>query len=72
MAPGLEKVFERFDHIFVVEMNDEGVYGQGQLATLLRSRFCNPKIRSICKTDGLTFKIREIIAGIDDFISVTS
>ncbi len=72
MAPGLEKVFDRYDHIFVVEMNDEGVYGQGQLATLLRSRFCNPKIRSICKTDGLTFKIREIIAGIDDFIAVTA
>ncbi len=72
MAPGLEAVFDRFDHIFVVEMNDEGIYGQGQLATLLRSRFCNPKIRSICKTDGLAFKIQEIIAGIDDFIAVTA
>ncbi|MEM1294069.1 MAG: 2-oxoacid:acceptor oxidoreductase subunit alpha [Verrucomicrobiota bacterium] len=70
MAPGLGDIFDRFNHIFVVEMNDEGLYGQGQLATLLRSRFCNPKIQSICKTDGLTFRIREIIDGIDEYLAI--
>src|SRR2546422_6703537 len=39
---------------FVVELNDEGIYGYGQLAGLLRARFCDPRIRSINKTDGLT------------------
>ena len=35
-------------------MNDEGIYGFGQLATILRARYCEPKIRSLTKTDGLT------------------
>ena len=42
-------------------MNDEGLYGYGQLAGLLRARYCDPKIRGITKTDGLTFKVREIL-----------
>jgi 2-oxoglutarate ferredoxin oxidoreductase subunit alpha len=47
--------------VLVVEMNDEGLYGYGQFAGLLRARFCDPKIRGLTKTDGLTFKVREII-----------
>lgn len=58
---GLEAVFARFNHVVTVEMNDEGLYGYGQLAGLLRSRYCDPKIRSLTKTDGLTFKVREIV-----------
>ena len=40
---------------------DEGLYGFGQLGALLRSRFCDPKICGINKTDGLTFKVKEIL-----------
>ena len=58
---GLEEIFDGFTHIRVVEMNDEGVYGFGQLAGILRARYCNPKILSLNKADGLTFKVREII-----------
>jgi 2-oxoglutarate ferredoxin oxidoreductase subunit alpha len=58
---GLEKIFANFNHIFVVEMNDEGLYGFGQLASLLRVRYCDPKIRSIAKTDGLTWKVKDIL-----------
>lgn len=61
LAPGLEKTFARFKHILVVEINDEGIYGFGQLATLLRARYCNPAIGSITKTDGLTYKVSEIV-----------
>ncbi|MFO1497549.1 MAG: 2-oxoacid:acceptor oxidoreductase subunit alpha [Verrucomicrobiota bacterium] len=61
LPPGLEDIFAGFNHVFVVEMNDEGLYGYGQLATLLRARYCDPKIRGINKTDGLTFKVREIV-----------
>src|SRR5438874_5649552 len=61
LPPGLEDIFAGFNHVFVVEMNDEGIYGYGQLAGLLRARYCDPKIRSITKTDGLTFKVREIL-----------
>jgi 2-oxoglutarate ferredoxin oxidoreductase subunit alpha len=58
---GLEKIFEGFNHVLVVEMNDEGVYGFGQLAGILRARYCDPKIESVTKTDGLTYRVREIL-----------
>jgi 2-oxoglutarate ferredoxin oxidoreductase subunit alpha len=58
---GLENIFSGFNHILVVEMNDEGLYGYGQLGGLLRARYGDAKIRGITKTDGLTFKVREII-----------
>ncbi|MEO6995592.1 MAG: 2-oxoacid:acceptor oxidoreductase subunit alpha [Lacunisphaera sp.] len=58
---GLGEIFARYRKILVVEINDEGLYGFGQLATLLRSRYCNPAIASITKTDGLTYKISEIV-----------
>src|SRR6266496_1142208 len=58
---GLENIFSGFNHVLVVELNDEGLYGYGQLAGLLRGRYCDPKIRGINKTDGLTFKVKEIL-----------
>ena len=58
---GLENVFSGFHHVLVVEMNDEGLYGYGQLAGMLRARYCDPKIRGINKADGLTWKVREIL-----------
>ncbi len=58
---GLEEIFKGFHHIFVVELNDEGIYGYGQLASLLRARYCDPKIRGINKSDGLTWKVKEIL-----------
>jgi len=61
----LEAIFNRYAKILVVEMNDEGLYGYGQLASLLRARYCNPAIQSLAKTDGLTFKIKEIMQGIE-------
>jgi 2-oxoglutarate ferredoxin oxidoreductase subunit alpha len=61
LPPGLENIFSGFNSIRVVEMNDEGLYGYGQLAGLLRARYCDPKIRGINKTDGLTWKVKEIL-----------
>jgi 2-oxoglutarate ferredoxin oxidoreductase subunit alpha len=61
---GLEKIFANFQRVVVVEMNDQGVYGFGQLATLLRARFCEPKIESLTKTDGLTYRVKEILEGV--------
>ena len=61
---GLEKIWPKFKRIVVVEMNDLGVYGYGQFATILRARYCEPKIESVTKTDGLTFRIKEILDGV--------
>jgi len=58
---GLDEIFRGFRHIFVVELNDEGVYGYGQLAGVLRARYCDARIRGITKTDGLTWKVKEIL-----------
>jgi len=66
LPPELERIFARYRQIFVVEMNDRGLYGYGQLASLLRARYANPAIRSITKTDGLAFKVSEILAGIKE------
>jgi 2-oxoglutarate ferredoxin oxidoreductase subunit alpha len=65
LPPGLDNVFSGFNHVFVVEMNDEGLYGYGgQLAAILRARFCDARIRGINKTDGLTWKVKEILAAV--------
>jgi 2-oxoglutarate ferredoxin oxidoreductase subunit alpha len=61
---GLENIFSGFHHVFVVEMNDEGFYGYGQLAGMIRARYCDPKIRGINKTDGLTWKVKELLAAV--------
>ncbi len=58
---GLENIFAGFNNIFVVEMNDEGLYGFGQLGAILRARYCDARIQGINKTDGLTWKVREIL-----------
>lgn len=58
---GLEKIFSGFTHVVVVELNDEGIYGYGQLAAILRARYTDSRIRSVTKTDGLTWKVKEIL-----------
>lgn len=65
LAPGLEAIFARYKKVLVVEMNDEGLYGYGQLATLLRARYAIPTIGSVTKTDGLTFRIAEIVSSVN-------
>jgi len=69
LPPGLENIFAGFNHVFVVEMNDEGLYGTGQLGQLLRGRYCEAKIRGITKTDGLTWKVRDILSRAKDAVS---
>jgi 2-oxoglutarate/2-oxoacid ferredoxin oxidoreductase subunit alpha len=65
LPPGLDDIFRRYASVLVVEMNDQGLYGFGQMATLLRARYALPSIRSITKTDGLTFRVSEIVSGVD-------
>jgi 2-oxoglutarate ferredoxin oxidoreductase subunit alpha len=69
LPPGLDLIFGYFKQIVVVEMNDEGLYGYGQLAALLRARFLDKRIRSITKTDGLTWKVKEIRERVRPFLA---
>jgi 2-oxoglutarate ferredoxin oxidoreductase subunit alpha len=61
LPPGLDRILAGFKRVLVTEINDEGLYGFGQLAGLLRARLADPRIEGINKTDGLTWKVREII-----------
>ena len=63
---GLEEIFSRFKRIYVVEMNDGGVHGYGQLAGVLRARFADPRIQGINKTDALRWKVWEIIDRVNE------
>ncbi|HEX4343863.1 MAG TPA: 2-oxoacid:acceptor oxidoreductase subunit alpha [Verrucomicrobiae bacterium] len=69
LPEGLENIFSGFNHVIVVEMNDEGIYGYGQLATILRGKICDPKIRGVNKADGLTWKVKEILAAVKAKVS---
>jgi len=55
------EIFDRFKKVKTVELNDKGIYDVGQLGMLLRAVTGKANIGSICKTDGLTFKVKEII-----------
>jgi 2-oxoglutarate ferredoxin oxidoreductase subunit alpha len=68
---GLETTFARYHKIVVAELNDEGVYGFGQFTMMLRARYAMPNIVSVTKTDGLTFKVSEIVAGVGKHIEST-
>lgn len=69
LAPGLAEIFRRYRKVVVCEINDQGLYGYGQLAMLLRAAYADPRIVSVCKTDGLTFKVREIVAGVQSHLT---
>jgi 2-oxoglutarate/2-oxoacid ferredoxin oxidoreductase subunit alpha len=64
MKRSIGEILDRFDKVYTVELNDQGVYGFGQMATVLRSVTARPNIQSIAKTDGLTFKVSEILSQI--------
>ena len=72
MPPGLDAVFKRYRHVLVVEMNDPGLYGYGQMAMLLRACYAMPHIASVAKTDGLTFKVNEIVVGVNKRVDLNS
>jgi len=45
LPPGLENIFAGFNHVFVVEMNDEGLYGTASLPVCCGARYCDQKLR---------------------------
>jgi 2-oxoglutarate ferredoxin oxidoreductase subunit alpha len=69
---GLEETFARYHKVVVAELNDEGLHGYGQLAMMLRARYAMPNIVSVTKTDGLTFKVSEMVAGVARHIESTA
>ncbi len=68
---GLEATFARYKKVVVAELNDQGLYGFGQFTMMLRARYAMPHIVSVTKTDGLTFKVSEIVAGVGKHLENT-
>jgi 2-oxoglutarate ferredoxin oxidoreductase subunit alpha len=54
--------------VLVVELNDEGFNGYGQLATLLRAKHTESKIKGLTKTDGLTWRVGEIVDRVHQYL----
>ena len=69
LPAGLQEAFTKYKHVVVVEINDSGVYGYGQLAMLLRAAYAMPHITSVTKTDGLAYRIREIVTGVEKVLA---
>ena len=69
LNPNLDELFSRFTHILVPEINDPGIYGFGQLATMLRAKTCNPGIQSLNKIQGLTFRVKEIVIKAEEVLA---
>jgi len=69
LNPNLEKIFKGFKHILVPEINDSGLYGYGQLATMLRAQTCNPAIQSMNKMQGLGFRVKEIVTKAEEILA---
>ena len=69
LNPNLGEVFAGFKHILVPEINDPGLYGFGQLATMLRATTCNPGIQSLNKIQGLTFRVKEIVTKAEEVLA---
>ena len=61
LNPNLGDIFQQFKAVLVPEINDSGLYGYGQLATMLRAQTCNPAIQSMNKMQGLGFRVKEIV-----------
>ena len=72
LPPGLDDIFAGFNTILVAEMNDEGLYGYGQLAGLLRARYCDARIKGLNKTDGLNWRVKEILDGIEAHLGAST
>ncbi len=69
MPARMPEILTKYKHVVVAELNDYGVYGYGQLAMMMRAAFCLPNISSVCKTDGLAYRIREIVTGVEKIMA---
>ena len=65
LEPGLAKIIRNFKHVLVAELN------MGQLRTILRAEFLIDCI-GLNKIQGQPFKVREVIAAIEDLLGGTA
>ena len=70
LPPGLAEIFAAYKNILVVELNEGGVNGCGQLGRLLRSETCLPQIRGVTKSDGASFRVKEVLERVREILDL--
>jgi len=68
---GLAEIFASYENILVVELNEGGVNGCGQLGRLLRAETCAPQIRGVTKSDGASFRVKEVLDRVRESLGVS-
>ena len=72
LPPGLAEKFAAYRNVLVVELNEGGVNGCGQLGRLLRAETCLPQIRGITKSDGASFRVGEVLGRVREILDMAS
>ena len=68
LPPALAGIFTKYDNVLVVELNEGGVNGCGQLGRLLRAETCQPQIRGVTKSDGGSFRVSEVLGRVREIL----
>lgn len=72
LPSGLAEKLAEYENILVLELNEGGVNGCGQLGRLLRAETCLPQIRGITKSDGASFRVREVLESVREFLDLST
>ena len=70
LPPGLAEKLAAYETVLVVELNEAGVNGCGQLSRLLRAETCLPQIRGVTKSDGASFRVSEVLDRVREILDV--
>ena len=71
LPSGVADLLAGYKNILVVELNEGGVNGCGQLGRLLRAEICLPQIRGVTKTDGGSFRVSEVLERVREILDVS-
>lgn len=72
LPPGLAEKLAAYRNILVVELNEGGINGCGQLGRLLRSETCLPQIRGVTKSDGGSFRVGEVLERVREILDAST
>lgn len=69
LPPALAGILGAYTQVIVVELNEGGVNGCGQLGRLLRAETCLPQIQGITKSDGTSFRVSEVLGRVREILN---
>lgn len=69
LPPALPGILAGYSKVLVVELNEGGPNGCGQLGRLLRAETCLPQIAGITKSDGSSFRVSEVLGRVREILA---